>query len=118
MIVEWQREIPQLLQHVCVILTWPNMQSGDEGKIIELANFADRSVQVAGTFGGAKLVIEGSNDGENWAVLTDPQGNDIEIAANKIELITEVVRYARPRVSGGDGSTSLKVVMLVKGDSR
>lgn len=91
------------------------MQNGDDGQPIELANFADRSMQVVGTFGaGGKVRIEGSNNGTDYAPLTDPQGNDLDLTAAKIEAVSEVVRWVRLRVVAGDGTTSLTVTMLLK----
>lgn len=117
--IEVQKQVPDSLHHTCVIATWQAMQNGDDGQPIELANFADRSVQVVGTFGtGGSVRIEGSLDGIHYAPLTDPQGNALDIQAAKIEAISEVVRWIRPRVIAGDGTTSLTVTMLLKGASR
>src|SRR3990167_4946041 len=79
-------------------------------------DYADRSVQVFGTFGaGGNLRIEGSNDdGTTYAVLSDPQGNALNISAAKVESITEVTRLTRPFVSAGDGTTDLDVVIVCR----
>lgn len=117
--IEVQKDIPASLHHTCVVATWQNMQNGDDGSPIEFANFADRSVQVTGTFGASgKVRIEGSIDGTNYAPLTDPQGNDLDITTAKIEAVSEVVRWIRPRVIAGDGTTLLTVTMLLKGAAR
>lgn len=114
--IEVQKQVPESLHHTCVVATWPAMTNGDEGEAIELANFADRSVQVFGDFGtGGNVRIEGSLDGINYAPLTDPQGNNLDINTAKIEAIVELVRWIRPRITAGDGSTSLTVTMLLKG---
>jgi len=117
--IEVQKTVPESLHHTCVIATWPAMPNGETGQPIELANFADRSVQVVGTFGVNGCVrIEGSIDGTAYAPLTDPQGNSLDILGAKIEAVSEVVRWIRPRVTGGDGTTSLTVTMLLKGAAR
>lgn len=117
--INFQKSIPESLHHTCVVVTWTTLANGDDGQPIELANFADRSVQVVGTFGtGGKVRIEGSLDGTNYSPLTDPQGNDLDITASKIEAISEVVRWIRPRVIAGDGTTSLNITMLLKGPSK
>jgi hypothetical protein len=114
--IEVQKLVPDSLHHTCVVATWANMGNGDHGQAIELANFADRSVQVIGDFGaGGNVRIEGSLDGTHYSPLTDPQGNNLDINAEKIEAITEVVRYVRPRVTSGDATTTLTVIMLLKG---
>lgn len=86
------------------------------GEWIAWAQWADRSVQVTGTFGaGGNLNIEGSNDGGTTAaILTDPQGNALSFTATKIEQITEVCELVRPKVSAGDGTTSLAAVFVCR----
>ena len=117
--IDCQKTVPESLHHTCVIVTWPNLANGDDGKPIELANFADRSVQVTGEFGIGGLVrIEGSINGTDYAPLTDPQGNNLDINTAKIEAVAELVRWIRPRVTAGDGSTAITVTMLLKGATR
>jgi hypothetical protein len=70
---------------------------------INLPEWADRSVQIVGTFNGGTVVVEGSNDGVTWATLNDPQGNALSFTTSKIEQILEVVLYTRPRVTAGTG---------------
>ena len=91
------------------IMQWPGMAQGDDGAPITNSQYADRSFQVAGTFGGASVAIEGTNDGSNWATLTDPQGNPLTFTTAKIEMVSEATWKIRPRVIGGDGSTALTV---------
>jgi hypothetical protein len=68
---------------------------------VQLPEWADRSVQIVGTFNGGTVVVEGSNDGVTWATLNDPQGNPLSFTTSKVEQILEVVLYTRPRVSAG-----------------
>lgn len=73
-----------------------------------------RSVQFTGTFGtGGTILLEGSNDGTNYVTLTDPQGNAISKTAAGIEAIEETTVYIRPRVSAGDGTTSLVATLFL-----
>lgn len=97
------------------IVTWtPLTQTGsDVGEAFQMPGWGDRSVQVFGTFGVAgNCRIQGSMDGTNWGTLTDPQGNALDFTAAKIEAITERVRYIRPSITLGDGTTSLTVMLL------
>ena len=101
----------------CQFVTWtPMTNSGsDVGSPYERPGWADRCVQVFGTFGtGGTVVIEGSNDGTNYATLADAQGNALSITTAKIEEITCVTRYIRPRITGGDGTTSLTVILSAR----
>lgn len=81
------------------------------------SGFADKSVQVEGTFGaGGSVAVEGTNDGNilHYRGLTDPQGNAIAITAAGIKAITEAVIWVRPHVTAGDGTTSLTVSMFFR----
>lgn len=102
------------------VIQWTPLLQGDTGRGFELPQFADRSVQVSGTFGGATVTFEGTNEGTavsgatNYTTLTDPQGNAISKTSAAIEQIEEITRFFRPKVTGGDGTTSLTVTMLCK----
>lgn len=96
------------------LATWPAMGNADTGTAVAMSGAADRSVQIEGTFAGATVVLQGSNDGSNWQSLTDPQGNAISKAAAALEQISELTRYIRPTTSGGGGS-SITVTVLLKG---
>lgn len=85
------------------------MAQGDVGLKTIFGGFADRSIQVEGTFGGATVALEGSNDGVNFHALTDPQGNTIAIASPGIKQVTETTMFFRPHVVGGDGTTALVI---------
>lgn len=93
---------------------WTGLLNGDDGAPVDLNDYTDRSVQVQGTIGvGGNCRIEGSNDGTNYVVLTDPQGTALNItAAGVIEQVLEVTRYIRPRITAGDGTTSLTVTIF------
>lgn len=98
------------------LVVWAALTTtNDTGVASEMWGQADRSVQISGTFGsGGTVVIEGSNDGTNYVTLTDPQGNAISKTSASIEQIEEITRYIRPKVSAGDGTTSITVTMLMR----
>lgn len=112
-IVNFNKEVPADGHARYMVVNWPAMVNGDVGAPITLPQMADRSVQVVGVFGGGGVVIEGSINGTDFATLTDPQGNDLVISTAKIEAVTELVRYIRPRVTG-DGTTSLTISLLMR----
>lgn len=98
------------------LITW-TLTQGQSGESVQLAAYTDRTVQFAGTWGGTSISLEGSMDGTTYTVLTDPQGNAITKTANAIEAVTEGTVYVRPKATGGDGTTSVKVMLLAKGDA-
>lgn len=92
-----------------------NVAQNFAGGAQDLAGFSDRSIVVTGTFGaGGTLVWEGSNDGTNYVTLTDPQGNALSITSAGVKAVTEAVIFARPRVTAGDGTTSLSVAAFCR----
>jgi hypothetical protein len=98
------------------VVSWTNMANGDTGFPLQMPGSSDRSVQVTGEFGaGGTVNIIGSNDGVNYSVLTDPQGNALTFTSSKIEAITEATAYIKPYVANGDETTDVNVYILVKG---
>lgn len=93
---------------------WPNMGNADSGIAQSGGALSDKSVQATGTWGGATLVLQGSNDGTTWFTLNDPAGTDISFTANGLMQILEGVRYIRPVTSGGAG-TDVTVVLIERG---
>lgn len=98
-----------------VLVTWTGLLNGDSGAPYEAPVYADRAMQVTGTFStGGTLLMEGTIDGTNYATLTDPQGDALSFTSARIEQVMELATKMRPRVSAGDGSTSLAVSMLIR----
>lgn len=97
------------------IFQWSAVPNADTGTPLPFSKYADRSVQVSGTFGaGGTVVLQGSNNGTTYATLTDPQGNALSFTAAGLEQITEIVRFIRPSVTAGDGTTSLTVTIAAR----
>lgn len=85
----------------------------DSGAPFEFPDWADRAIQVYGTFGaGGTIVIEGSNDGIAWATMTDQNGGNMSYTTATLKQMTEAPLYIRPRVTAGDATTSLTVVLV------
>lgn len=99
------------------IFTWSAIPTGDEGDAQETIDLADRSVAFTGTFGGATVVLQGSNDGANWFTLTDPFGNAISRTTAGLVQVLEFTRFVRPAVSGGSGA-AITVVLMALGTGR
>ena len=98
------------------VITWV-LAAGDSGAPLVSPAYADRSVQFVGTFGGATVVLEGSNDADgttNYNTLTDPQGIFISKSGTALVAITEAVRLTQPRVVGGDVTTQIRVLLYTK----
>lgn len=97
------------------VVTWSAMATGDTGSAVQSPGFSDRSVQVEGTFGGATVTIQGSNDGTNYYTLTDTAGVALTFTSAGLRQMLQITRYVRPAVTAGAGS-ALKVSLLIVGD--
>lgn len=94
-----------------LLYTW-TLTHTDDGAPVYMPQWADRSVQFVGTWGGGTVLFEGSNDGTNYATLTDAQTSAISKTADGLEQIVELTRIARPRAS--ESVTSVVVSLLVR----
>jgi hypothetical protein len=75
----------------------------------------DRTVQVQGTFGaGGTVVIEGTLNNVDWYTLRDPSGVLLSFTSANIRAVLENTIAIRPRVTGGDGSTSITVILSIR----
>lgn len=95
------------------VATW-SLGSADDGSPCEMIMASDKSVQIEGTFGGAAVVIQGSNDGTNWRTLSDPSSAALTFTSPGLEAILEHTRYIRPVTSGGTDS-DISVTVFMRG---
>jgi hypothetical protein len=98
------------------LVTWSALTTtNSDGSPFEFQDWADRCVQVFGTFGaGGSVSIQGSNDGTNWATLNDSNGTALTFTAAGIKQALETAVYIRPKVTAGDGTTSLTVTVSAR----
>ena len=90
------------------------LANGDVTESFSVASYVDKSIQVFGTFGaGGSLTVQGSNDGVNWATLSDEQGNALVFTAPGIKMPAQATQYVRGAASG-DGTTDLDMLMFFK----
>jgi len=100
-----------------ITITWANLTDGgpDSGQPVQRPALVDRTVQVTGTFGsGGTVVFEGYNDGVNYYTLTNPLGTAISVTAAGISQVMEATAWMRPRITAGDGTTSLTVTVCAR----
>lgn len=99
----------------CERLVWSPLTLANDTGITYSGNLDDvRCIQVFGTFGAAGTVsLEGSLEATpaTYAILNDVQGNALTFTSARIERIEECILAFRPRVTGGDGTTSLTVII-------
>lgn len=100
----------------CVVVVWGAITNTNQtAAAVELPYFADKSVQIQGSnFDSATVSLHGSNDGTNFIVLTDPQGNAISKTASGIEAVTEHTRYIKPVAASHGANTSVVVTVYAR----
>lgn len=94
------------------VVTWI-LSEDDDGTPVEMGAYADKTVQLSGTFGGTSVALQGSNDGLVWFTLADYDGAALVTTANGLGGIRENTRYIRPLSTGGVGAT-VKVCVFSK----
>lgn len=104
--------VPKVWGNNVVVYTWAAIPGDSSGVPVGGPGFTDRSFQVAGTFGGATVVIEGSNDGTNYFTLHDPFANALSFTAAALAEVTEMALFMRPRVIGG-AAAAIDVVAVL-----
>jgi len=98
-----------------VIIQWgPNVTTGDTFIGLGRGDFADRSIQCEGVFGGATVQLFGSNDATtgsngNYRQLHDPFNNLISISSPGIVQILEVTAWMKPVLVNATGTTSITI---------
>ena len=101
----------------CDLFTYDNLDTADTAPGTVLSSGTAPvigSIQVIGTFGGASVALQGSNDGTNWVGLADRAGTVIALtAAGGAEFSTSFV-YLRPLATGGSGD-DLDVFIALRG---
>ncbi len=97
-----------------MLYAWTLTQADASGASIDAHEYGDRTVQISGTFDGATVVLQGSNDGAAWFSLTDPQGNAISKTADAMETVMEVPLSTRAHSTGGGGSQSVTISLFCR----
>lgn len=98
-------------------LLWSIMASADT--ITELPiggkEFTRGAVQFSGTFGGATVKLQVSNDGTTYYDMKDVSGATVSVtAAGYFEFQTAGI-YLRPSIAGGTGDAVTATVILREG---
>jgi len=105
-----------------VLFSWTLTNVDNDGAPIgpEHVDYADRAVQVSGTFGGATVAVQGSNQPAApvvWFALDNPSGADLSFSGPDGKVIAELPVWTRPLLSGGAGS-SVAVSILARRSRR
>lgn len=96
--------------------TWSSITSSDTAEAFGLSeqSAVAASVQIAGTFGGATVTLQCSNDGVTYFTLKDFTGTDVSATSAAFFDISTAALYVKPVVTGGVGY-SITVTLVLRG---
>jgi hypothetical protein len=90
-----------------ILAIWNLTTADADGLPFEWFQWADLCWQAVGTWGGATLTIQGSNDGTNWFSLSNAAGGSAAtFTTDGGKTTIERPRYVRPNLTTpGSGAT-------------
>jgi len=77
-------------------------------------NGAICSIQFSGTWGGATVVLQQSNDGATWFTANDVLGTAVSATADAFFELSIAAKYVRPSTSGGS-SSDVDATLILRG---
>lgn len=98
------------------VFTWTGITESDTGEEI-LVNGQGPcllAMQVLGTFGGATVQLQGSNNGTDWVTVADVQGDTSGFSAAGGKEFSPSFVYLRPNATGGTSQT-VNVIIATRG---
>lgn len=101
--------VTSFVQEGVIEARWSGLAAGEAGVAATASRWPGKSVHISGTFGGATLAIQGSNDGSNWSALSSglgAQGDLTGINSGRVVNVFENPKFIRPALTGGDGTTA------------
>lgn len=93
---------------------WTDYSTADTSAPARLQNMEGLAgaVQVTGTFGGATIALQVSNDGTNYATLKDSTGTDITFTAAGMREFSTAALFIKPTSSGGTADNVTVTITL------
>jgi hypothetical protein len=106
-------------------IVWQNLKSGDNGRAVSLARHSDKSIQVYGTFDGATVTVQETNDlrgqpgstyeaDAEWVTCKDPLNTEMVSTSSAKYQFLDIGLYTRVIVTGGTANTDITVSICAK----
>ena len=98
-------------------ITWSSVTESDDANAVIINGLETglAAMQVTGSFGGATIFLQGSNDGVNWINLSDVSGDVISLTTENGAEFSTGYAYIRPSAGGGTGQ-SVTVTICFRGN--
>jgi hypothetical protein len=93
---------------------WTDYSTADDAAPVKVQNMQGLagSVQVTGTFGGATIALQVSNDGTNYVTLNDAVGAPITFTAAGMREFSTAALFIKPTSSGGTADNVTVTIVL------
>ena len=93
---------------------WTGYSTADDAVPVKIQNMQGLAgaVQVTGTFGGATIALQVSNDNTNFVTLKDAVGSNITFTAAGMAEFSTAALYIKPTSSGGTADDVTVTVVL------
>lgn len=93
---------------------WTDYSTADTSAPARLQNMEGLagSVQVTGTFGGATIALQVSNDGTNFVTLKDIAGVDISLTSAGMREFSTAALFIKPTSTGGTADNVTVTITL------
>lgn len=93
---------------------WVDYSTADTATPFKLVNQAGLAgaMQVTGTFGGATIALQVSNDGSNFVTLKDSTGTDISFTAAGMAEFSTGALFIKPTSTGGTADNVTVTISL------
>ena len=98
------------------LIVW-TLSANESGVPQSYAYYPLRSVQIAGTFSGASVLLEGSNDltnPTNWNTLRNAHGDLLQVSGPSLSMTDDTPLWTRARIEGGDDLTHITIHLLAQ----
>lgn len=109
------RTIPSRGDGSMEMYRWTITTANFDGAPVSQPEWADRTWQANGTWGGATLIFQGSNDNVNWFTLTNAAGGlATSLTANGGMSTIELPLFVRPFLSVVGAGATVTVTLLMR----
>lgn len=97
------------------LYSWALTTANPDGAPIQAPEWADRTWQATGTFGGATVAFQGSNDNVTWFSLTNAAGAAaVALTAAGGASTVELPLYVRPNLTTVGSGAAISVTLLAR----
>jgi hypothetical protein len=98
-----------------ILYTWALTTANPDGAPMQAPEWADRTWQTTGTFGGATVAMQGSNDNTNWFPLLNAVGGAaVTFTAAGGASTVELPLYVRPNLTTVGSGAAISVTLLAR----